>query len=39
MKMVSIKRFFAENIERFKRISLGYSFNDKLAILGVAVLQ
>jgi FkbM family methyltransferase len=39
MEMVSIKRFFAENIKRFKRISLGYSFNDKLAILGVAVLQ
>lgn len=39
MEMVSIKRFFAENIKRFKRISLGYGFNDKLAILGVAVLQ
>jgi FkbM family methyltransferase len=39
MKMVSIKRFLAEKIKGFKLIFLGYSFNDKLAILGVAVLQ
>ena len=38
MKMIPTKRFL-QKIRRFKRISLGYSFNDKLAILGVAVLQ